>query len=289
MITNIQRFSLHDGPGIRTTVFFKGCNLRCAWCHNPETISPRPQLQFYSSKCLGCGACFEVCACHYIKDGAHKIARDACTGCGKCTEQCYSNSLTIAGQDMGARQIMDEIEKDKGFYDASGGGVTLSGGECLLQPALCTEVLRLCKNEGIHTAIDTAFHVDRDVIDMVMPYTDLFIIDVKHWDSSRHERVTGVPNEKTLDNIRYIDDKNARFIIRVPVVEEDISRTADIIREYKNILHVELLPLHKFGLGKYESLNMEYRAKNMNIPPAEKAMAHFTKTLSCPVICNQPF
>ena len=288
MITNIQRFSLHDGPGIRTTVFFKGCNLRCAWCHNPETISPRPQLQFYPQKCIGCEACFRACSYHYIENGTHKIARDKCTGCGKCTEICYSNSLTIVGQDMNARQIMDEIVKDKGFYGQSGGGVTLSGGEPLLQPGLCLEILTACKAEGIHTAVDTAFYVGREAIDMVMPYTDLFIIDIKHPDSVRHEQLTGVQNGKILDNIRYLDSKNAPFIIRVPVVEADIQKTADIISEYRNVKHVELLPLHKFGAGKYESQGMPYPAADMRIPPIDAAMEYFSKTLSCPVICNKP-
>lgn len=289
MITNIQRFSLHDGPGIRTTVFFKGCNLRCYWCHNPETLSSKPQLQFFAQKCIGCGLCSQICSCHSLENGLHKIHRENCVGCGRCVESCFSGSLVLAGIEKTAQEIFEEVIKDKEFYASSGGGVTVSGGEPLLQPELCRDLLRLCKKAGIHTAVDTAFHVEREAIDKVFPYTDLFLIDIKHWDRNKHKEYTGVTNERILENICYIDAKRVPFIIRIPVLPESQERQGaqckivDIIQRLKNVQYVELLAVHKLGIGKYQSLDMDYNLIDITDSSLAEMADYFEKKLEIPV------
>ncbi len=204
-IFNIQRFSIHDGPGIRTTIFFKGCNLRCFWCHNPESLTQAPEIQFFAQKCIGCGKCIEVCPVH-----AHSVSTDGsgrrvfdrklCIRCGKCAEACCTCALEMCGKRISVKEAADEAEKDKAFYDNSGGGVTLSGGEPLLQAEFAAALLEECKKRGMHTAVETAGNVSWKAVEGVMPHTDLFLYDIKVADPVRHKEVTGCGNRLIIAN-----------------------------------------------------------------------------------------
>ena len=207
MISDIKRFAVHDGDGIRTTVFFKGCPLKCVWCHNPESIDFKPQLAFYKNKCIGCGECVGVCP-----SGAHKITqegyifqRELCVTCGKCEKVCLGETLKFYGKEMTVDELLPILLEDKDFYDNSDGGVTLSGGECLCHADFCSELLRKLKKEGINTAVDTCGYVPKESIDKVLPYTDIFLYDIKSFDEDVHIKCTRQSNKIILDNLKYID------------------------------------------------------------------------------------
>ena len=187
IISDIKRFAVHDGDGIRTTVFFKGCPLRCRWCHNPEGLSFRSELAYYAHKCIGCGACVSACpnGAHVIDVEGHRIDRTKCTVCGKCEAVCFSDALKLYGREGTVKSLLPELLADRDFYETSGGGVTLSGGECLAQADFCTELLKALKEENIHTAVDTCGFVKREAIDKVLPYTDIFLYDMKHIERGR--------------------------------------------------------------------------------------------------------
>ena len=247
-IFDIQRNSYVDGPGIRTTVFFKGCNLNCFWCHNPESKKKHPQMMFFKNKCTGCGKCKEKC-----QNGLEK-----CDLCGKCTLYCPSEAREICGREYTVDEVMKEILKDKPFYETSGGGVTFSGGECMLQIDFLCEILRKCKENGIHTAVDTAGNVPWESFERVLPYTDLFLYDVKCITESLHKKGTGVSNELILQNLQRLKGK-ADIIIRVPVIPEfnDDASEQDKIKEFlqqNNFEKVEYLPYHDMGEHKKDAL-----------------------------------
>jgi len=248
-IFDIERNSFVDGPGIRTTVFFKGCNLKCAWCHNPESQSPKSQMMFYRDKCIGCGKCSEVCP-----------TKENCTLCGKCTIYCPVDARRVCGKEYTADEVLSEIIKDKAFYDNSGGGVTFSGGECMLQVEFLIELLKKCKENGIHTAIDTAGHVPFESFKKVLPFTDLFLYDIKLFDSEKHQKYVGAKNDLILENYKKLIENGANVIVRIPVIEG----VNDNIEEMKNIKNffekvgfpqkVELLPYHAMGENKYSAI-----------------------------------
>lgn len=219
-IFEIKRFAVHDGDGIRTTVFFKGCPLKCVWCHNPEGIDFKPQLAYYRDKCIYCGECARVCCenAHTMDASGHSFDRDKCIGCGMCTDACLGSALTFYGREMTVDQLLPILAEDKEFYDNSGGGVTLSGGECLMQADFCADLLRELKKNGIHTAVDTCGFVSRQVLDMVMPYTDIFLYDLKAFDEEVHIRCTGYSNKTILENLQYIDSCGKPAEIRIPYV-----------------------------------------------------------------------
>ncbi|HIS67780.1 MAG TPA: glycyl-radical enzyme activating protein [Candidatus Gallacutalibacter stercoravium] len=262
-VFNIQPFSIYDGPGIRTTVFLKGCNLRCVWCHNPESYLPGRQLQIHPEKCIGCGNCFNMCPqqAHYITEqGEHKIHRDKCTACGICADNCYSDALAMTGRMESARAVFETILRDKPYFDNSGGGVTFSGGECLVQPIFLMELLRLCHEEGIHTAVDTAGNVPFSVIEPMLPYIDLFLYDVKAADPQVHKALTGVTNEQIISNLRRLSELGKEIIVRIPYVpganDKEIEGIAELLSGLK-LRDVEVLPYHKLGEGKRTALDME--------------------------------
>lgn len=271
-IFDIQRGSFVDGPGIRTTVFFKGCNLRCAWCHNPESQSPRPQMLFYRNKCTGCGKCKEKCP--------HGMAQ--CDLCGTCTLYCPSGAREICGRDYTVVELLAELCKDKDFYARSGGGVTFSGGECMLQLDFLKEILRQSKENGLHTAVDTAGHVPYASFLEVLPYTDLFLYDVKSMEEGRHKQYTGVGNGQILANLGRLLQGGARVWVRVPIIpgvndeDEDIHSLNRFFAENGRPKKVELLPYHALGEHKYAAAGKE--ATRFAVPGEEK-MAHLRALL----------
>lgn len=262
-IVEIKRMAIHDGDGIRTTVFFKGCPLNCVWCHNPESIGFRPQLSYIQKKCIGCGECVNVCksGAQTIENGNHVFHREKCVGCGKCEEVCLGEALKLYGREMTVSELMPILLEDKDFYENSGGGVTLSGGECLMQADFCAELLKELKHNQIHTAVDTCGFASREAIDKVIPYTDIFLYDVKAFDEALHIKCTGQSNKIILDNLRYLDECGKKVEIRIPYVPEynsgEMEEIARFLSGLKNVTKVKVLPYHNYAGSKYEALGME--------------------------------
>ena len=252
ILFDIERNSFVDGPGIRTTVFFKGCNLKCAWCHNPESQSPKSQMMFYRDKCIGCGKCSEVCP-----------TKENCTLCGKCTIYCPVDARRVCGKEYTADEVLSEIIKDKAFYDNSGGGVTFSGGECMLQADFLCETLKLCKENDIHTAVDTAGHVPWESFIKIMPYTDLFLYDIKAYTDELHVSGVGVSNGLIINNlVRLKACFGGEITVRIPVIGGYNANDGEMgmIAAFVNgigVDRVELMPYHRMGEHKYAALGME--------------------------------
>ena len=271
-IFDIQRFSVHDGPGIRTTVFFKGCNLRCAWCHNPESLRPTPEVMVYPDKCVGCGACAKACAigAPRFDENGPAIDRARCTGCLACAGVCFSGALSAAGKAMSVSQVLDVVRRDVPFYESSGGGMTISGGEALLQSEFAAELLHRARTEGIHTTVDTALAVSWEHVAKVLPHTDLFLVDIKAAGSALHRRLTGIGNERILKNLRRLVGLGAQVWVRIPLVpgaagdEAELAAIARILADIPGIQRIELLNFHRMGEGKYRALGMEYAAAELN-------------------------
>jgi len=263
-IFDIERNSYVDGPGIRTTVFFKGCNLRCAWCHNPESQSGNPQMMFYKNKCTGCGKCKEKCPNHFEK----------CELCGKCTLYCPHDAREICGKEYTVDEVLKTILKDNAFYDNSGGGVTFSGGECMLQIDFLHEILSECKKNGIHTAVDTAGHVPFERFERIMPCTDLFLYDVKCYDSEKHKRYTGAGNELILSNLKKLLELGKAVWIRIPIIptvndtEEEILKIKAFLDSFGTPEKIELLPYHAMGEHKYAAIGKQVQM--FSVPSEEK-------------------
>ena len=274
-VTNIQRFSIHDGPGIRTTVFLKGCNLRCFWCHNPETLKPKPELQLFFDRCIGCGECFKRCPnqCHVAVDGRREFVRELCASCGQCASTCYAEALVLVGKLMSVDEVVEEVLRDRPFYETSKGGITLSGGEPLLQFDFSYAILERCRQEQVHTAIETAANFPWECVAAILPVTDLVMMDIKLLDSKRHRECTGVPNERILENALRLGQQPQPLIVRTPIIPgvndntEDIAAIAEFVAQLPNLLYYELLPFHPMASGKYKSLNMDYRARELKAPP----------------------
>jgi pyruvate formate lyase activating enzyme len=284
VITDIQHFSIHDGPGIRTTVFFKGCSQRCFWCHNPETLLPQPQLQLFLDRCIGCGACFEACpeGAHQSVDGERSFNREACTGCGACVDTCYAQALVLVGETKSADEIVETVLRDRAFYETSGGGVTLSGGEPLLQLDFAEAILSRCRDAGIHTAVETAANLPWEQLARILPVTDLLMMDIKVMDSERHRDVTGVPNERILENARRLGEQPIPLIVRTPIVpgvnddEASVAAIATFVAGLPNLVYYELLRFHGMAESKYASLEMDHRARDL-VAPTKARMEELTE------------
>jgi pyruvate formate lyase activating enzyme len=281
LIFDIEKFAVHDGPGIRTTVFVKGCPLRCVWCHNPEGISPKPEVVFFRDKCIGCKRCFEACS-----TGALRLEGDArvyeshrCVLCGRCAEACFAEAQVVEGRSITAEDALAEIERDRPFYENSGGGMTVSGGEPMAQKAFVKDLLKRCKERGIHTALDTCGHAPWEDFREVLPFVDLILFDIKVMDPAQHERTTGVDNALILGNLRKLDREKAALWIRIPVVpgyndtEENFEATAAFLRDLASIQYVELLPYHGLAESKYERMNQRYTLRGIHPPTEEKLQA----------------
>ncbi|UCB42952.1 MAG: glycyl-radical enzyme activating protein, partial [Dehalococcoidales bacterium] len=264
VIFNIQTYSIHDGPGIRTTVFLKGCPLRCLWCQNPESQLLQPEIFFDSEKCTGCGKCVQACpeGAIEIHEGRSRTDRGLCQGIGKCAEVCPNEARSLMGKHVTAGEVFKEVAADSIFYQRSGGGVTLGGGEPLAQPKFAISLLKLCKDAGIHTALDTCGYARWETVKQVLEFVDLVLYDFKHMDPVEHEKYTGVSNDLILENVKRIHhDLSVPSIARIPVIPgyndsvENIEATAKfIITELGNETNVHLLPYHRLGESKYDSL-----------------------------------
>lgn len=277
IVTEIQRFCMHDGPGVRTTVFLKGCAMRCKWCHNPETQLMQPQILFYPNKCIGCNAC--VAACHFgaqiSSENGHAFLRERCVCCGACTEACPTGAMELCGREYSPEEVLAVINKDRPFYGDKG-GVTLSGGEALLQKEAAAALLRACREQGISTAVETCGYFDPAVLSLVVPYTDLFLWDLKDTNDARHLQYTGVSNERILSNLRLADSMGARIRLRCILVNgvntdaEHYRKIADIASTLSNFEGVEFLSYHAFGGSKATFLGLEDNGRTDWIPTEEQ-------------------
>lgn len=262
IISDIKHFAVHDGDGIRTTVFFKGCPLKCVWCHNPEGIGGKPQLAYYENKCIGCMECESACRYGaHSSDGFHSFDREKCVGCGSCESVCLGDALKFYGRAVTVEKLLPKLLSDRAFYENSGGGVTLSGGECLLQAEFCRELLKALKEQGIHTAVDTCGFVSPSALEQVIPYTDVFLYDLKAFDEDCHIRCTGQSNRLILENLQYLDALGKKSEIRIPFVpgynDDQMEKLAGFIGTLRNVTKVKVLAYHNYAGSKYEALGME--------------------------------
>lgn len=277
IIFDIKKYSIHDGPGIRTTVFFKGCPLSCWWCHNPESQSSNFELIRKPNRCIGCGLCLEACQCGALT--ANGINRKKCIACGKCAEACPAEALEIAGRTMTVSEIMHEVVKDVPFYEETGGGVTFSGGEPLAQPDLLRALLSECRNKGIHTAVDTSGYAPLSILESVAPQVDLFLYDLKHINNTKHRKLTGVDNKLILDNLRFLASIGQEIVIRIPILpglnddKENLSATCEFLLSLPQQYPVHLLPYHSIGQDKYARLDRAYRLPELKEPKPDH-MSH---------------
>ena len=281
VVTNIQGYSIHDGPGIRTTVFLKGCPLKCRWCANPENLSGEIQVGFIAGSCRHCGACLSVCKHGGIDpEGAYRINRAHCTSCTVCTDVCYYGALVKYGEEMTAQQVFDKVRRDKMFFDASGGGVTVSGGEPLLHPDFIFDFFSLCRGAGISTCIETCGFVPWESFERVLPVTDMFYFDLKLMDESAHIAYTGRSNRLILSNAAVLAHTGADILFRQPLIPgvndspAHISAAAEFIKSIGGKHSLQLMPYHRMGTSKYAALNMPYTLEQlspMSADTAEKA------------------
>lgn len=260
-IFNIQRFSTSDGPGIRTVVFMKGCPLNCAWCHNPESKSKAIEIFYKSELCIACGACTNVCTAngHALTGGTHLFDREKCVRCGKCAEICCSNALELCGEEKTAKEIMDIVLQDKPFYDESGGGITLSGGEPLLQYDFTRSLLKCAKQHGLHTAVETCGFSNKD-LSALHDFVDLWLYDVKVFPEEEHIKYTGVSNKVILDNLHLLNGMGAKIVLRCPIIPDinmsspHFTAIADLANALDNVIAIHLEAYHPLGLSKAEQL-----------------------------------
>jgi pyruvate formate lyase activating enzyme len=286
LVFDIKRFSIHDGPGIRTTVFLKGCPMNCWWCHNPESQAPGPQMVIRESRCIRCGACLAACehgAVSLAEEGS-STDRARCVLCGACTEVCYTEARELVGQQMTVANVMAEIKRDIAFYDQSGGGATFSGGEPLMQPGFLRALLQACEREEIHTVLDTCGFASWETLDGIRRHVDLFLYDLKLIRNDRHLRFTGVSNETVLSNLRALSHEGHKVIVRVPVIpganddKENMRQIAEFLADLPHQPSTHLLPYHASAAAKYERLDREFRMGDIH-PPSDGTMAELAQVL----------
>lgn len=290
LIFDIERFSTADGPGIRTVVFFKGCNLSCYWCHNPESIRFQPELELDSSCCIGCGLCYGACGRNaHLWEPSHTIRRDCCVSCFRCSEVCPSGALKQAGTWMDVDACIEQILPDVPFYASSGGGVTLSGGEVLLQAPFAAKLLARCKEAGLSTAMESNLCFSRDRLDALLPWLDLVMADVKHMDPQAHRRGTGQSNAQILENLRYLAQKQVPLILRTPIISgfnddrENMEQTVCFLKTMESLRYYELLSYNPMGNDKRKRFG--YSVPIISTPTRQKmkALAEIAREQNLPV------
>jgi pyruvate formate lyase activating enzyme len=277
MIFDIKRYAINDGPGIRTAVFFKGCPLECWWCHNPEGQRSQSQLMFRENRCKLSRSCVEACPQGaIIWKEAPIVDWDKCDQCGKCAEVCFAGALEMVGRVVTAAEVMAEIERDVLFYDQSGGGVTFTGGEPMLQHEFLEEILTLCKLQHIHTAVDTSGYTSWENIHSIIPLVNLFLYDIKLIDESQHKMFTSVSNRLILTNLRKLSEAGAHILVRIPLIpginddDDNIELCAATLAKLPTLDGVELMPYHDIGTAKYKALGMQYKLENLHGPTEEE-------------------
>lgn len=279
IVFDIQRFAIHDGPGIRTTVFLKGCPLSCLWCHNPESQDPHPEIFFSPEKCIGCHYCERVCEHegHHFIDGIHVYDRSGCIQCGECAVECYARALEVAGKEMTVDEVITEVLKDRVFYQNSGGGMTLSGGEPMQQFDFSLQLLKSARESGLHNCIETSGCSSWERYAAIAPFVDIFLYDVKETDPLLHRQYTGVSNELLLENLFKLDQAGARTMLRCPVIPglndrlEHFQAIAGIANRMKNVVEINLLPYHPLGNSKNQRLGKEPPLTNIPMPGDSQA------------------
>ena len=276
-IFNVQKFCVHDGPGIRTTIFFKGCPLSCAWCHNPESQDFAPEVLVNVEKCTSCQQCLPACPAGAIRAAGEGIITDraSCRACGDCADECLQGAREIAGRHATIAELLTEIEKDRVFYEQSGGGVTLSGGEVLCQPEAARDLAQACKSRGIHIAIDTCGHAPYETLARLLDCADLFLYDLKHLDSLQHRKFTGQDNHLILDNLLRLSATGQSIHLRIPLIENfnaDDAHIESVVRFVRqlNLTRIDLLPYHNTGSSKYERLGRRYDPAGFAAPAPER-------------------
>jgi pyruvate formate lyase activating enzyme len=281
-VFDIKRYSIHDGPGIRTTVFLKGCSLHCLWCHNPESVDPGTELMHWPSRCSRCYSCLKACPKGALaKDdaGAVVVDRAKCDLCGRCAEACLYDALQIVGREMSVEDVLDEAEKDKIFYDQSGGGVTLSGGDPFVQAGFAEALLDGCRARGIRTAVDTAAFANNGVVERLASKADLVLFDLKAMDEARHKEFTGVSNAPVLDNLRRLAAGRTEVWVRIPLVagvnddDDNVRRTIEFLLSLKTVRRVGLLPYHSSGLEKARRIGRQHDFRKFEAPSEERLAA----------------
>jgi pyruvate formate lyase activating enzyme len=285
-IFDIKRFSIHDGPGIRSTVFFKGCPLSCRWCHNPESQSPKPELIFRPERCLNCGACAEVCQTGATTVNGSEIhyVKEECRVCGECVMVCYAGARELVGYEISPEEVVEELVRDQIFYEESGGGVTFSGGEPLYQAEFLEQTLKLCRENGLHTALDTCGSGSWEDLERQLPYLDMVLYDLKLLDDQLHKEFTGTSNRNILENFRRLTESKVEIRIRRPVIpgvndsREEIQALAGFIHNTNGVKRIDLLPYHALSADKYARLDREEGA-DWSIPN-EEDQERITKQLT---------
>ncbi|MFC1966394.1 glycyl-radical enzyme activating protein [Chloroflexota bacterium] len=279
IIFNIQKFSVNDGPGIRTTVFMKGCPLQCRWCSNAESIEPEAELGIIRSSCNNCEKCLKVCpegAISFDDINVIQFNRERCTACGECVAACSPGALTIYGKQVTVDDVFKEVNRDKSFYEGSSGGVTVSGGEPLRQADFVAALFQRCREAGIGTCLDTCGYAATDKLKKVLDFTDYVLYDIKHMDAGYHQQFTGVPNDLILNNAKVVAGSGKSMLCRIPMIKDvndtahNIEETARFVKTLGNSIGVEILPYHRLGIGKYQTLDKPYPGKAFVSPSPDE-------------------
>jgi glycyl-radical enzyme activating protein len=292
MVFDIQKFSIHDGPGIRTTVFLKGCPLRCLWCHNPESHDAAPEVSLMPGRCIGCGHCQSACPhhCHTLDGETHLYNREACMRCGRCAEECHARAIELIGQSMSVDQILAEVEKDRPFYETSGGGMTLSGGEPLFQFEFTLALLQEARRRKLHTCLETSGFAAFNQLEQLLPLVDLFLFDYKETDPARHMEYTGVPRDTIADNLVRLDQAGAPLILRCPIIpglnarDDHFAGIAALANRLRNLQEVHLMPYHPMGRSKNERLGKPVGFGETSFPSTDDAESWRTKVASATAV-----
>jgi pyruvate formate lyase activating enzyme len=285
-IFDIKKYSINDGPGIRTTIFFSGCPLSCLWCHNPESLSLVPELLYREGRCLRCGACVETCPEDAVNMVHSSIItdREKCIRCENCISTCYSGARQFSGHEVTVSEVMEQVKREVPFYDESGGGATFSGGEPLMQPSFLVELLAACREQEIHTVVDTSGFANWNVFEQIRQNVDLFLYDLKHMKSARHREVTGAPNEVILENLQKLAERGHIITVRIPLIpgvnndEENLHASGKFLASLRKLEGVELMGYHNIAQAKYEALSREYKLAKTK-PPTKEAMLHAAELL----------